>query len=305
MGTGPRHLIHVGYPKAGTHFLQRWFAANPHILYAHGGLAGYRSVYDLADAAALPAADPAPAWRITSSETLVAPLEYLSTRRVGAPHEHASAEAQAAACETLASIYPDAHILIVTRGFRAMLFSSYSQAVRAGGDMPFSLLQNARAEDSWKGEHAWNYDHLVSLYREAFNGRVILLPYELLRDDPAAFVNELSAALSIPPFAGDSGRVYESLSPAELAWLPGIARLVHRAPLPQGAKQKLFDAYKKRIGGRALRSLARTLQKLSPRPGPSADMIPEDVVSFFRGHARSFAALPLYQPYRDEYLLAD
>ena len=41
------HLIHIGYPKAGSTLLRQWFEAHPQILYASGGLAGFDSVIDL------------------------------------------------------------------------------------------------------------------------------------------------------------------------------------------------------------------------------------------------------------------
>jgi hypothetical protein len=36
-----RHLIHIGYAKAGSKFLQRWFEAHPDLAYRTAGLGGF------------------------------------------------------------------------------------------------------------------------------------------------------------------------------------------------------------------------------------------------------------------------
>ena len=43
-----RHLIHVGYPKTGSTFLQAWFERHPELRYSPGGLGGFHSVYEIA-----------------------------------------------------------------------------------------------------------------------------------------------------------------------------------------------------------------------------------------------------------------
>ena len=47
--TSPRlpHVIHIGFPKCASTYLQQWFAAHPQIAYRPGGLAGMYNIYDL------------------------------------------------------------------------------------------------------------------------------------------------------------------------------------------------------------------------------------------------------------------
>src|SRR3954467_7065515 len=71
-GAMTRHLIHIGFPKAGSTFLQHWFAAHPQIAYAKGGNAGIEGAFAIVDAALSPAAPQR--WRVTSAEALTAPL---------------------------------------------------------------------------------------------------------------------------------------------------------------------------------------------------------------------------------------
>jgi hypothetical protein len=298
----PGHLIHVGYPKAGTHFVQRWFNAHPQIHFAAGGFAGYASIQELADT---PFTPDGVRWHVTSCESLVAPLVHASTRSVEERPIAVPGEAQEAVCAKLSLLYPEAHILILTRGFRSVLFSGFSQGVKAGHDAPFSVLQATRDDPDGTGRWAWNYDHLIAHYRAAFEGRVIILPYELLRDDPALFVAELAGRLGIDPLVGRTDRLNESLSSEELAWLPAVSGLIRRLPLPRRARQRLFDAYKKRVGRGGLKALARLLQKASPRPAARPELIADEVVDYFRGRATCLAELPVFDPYRAEYLLDD
>ncbi len=110
------------------------------------------------------------------------------------PGEGTLGERQARACALLAESFPDAHVLIVTRGFRSMILSSYSQYVRVGGtdDLETQVWQG--------GENPWRYDELIAMYRARFDGRVIVLPYELLARDPVAFRGEMERRLGVAPF---------------------------------------------------------------------------------------------------------
>lgn len=177
------HLIHVGMPGAGSDFLGRCFDDHPELARAPRGLAGFDSVYAIARQGAAP--DPALRWRVTSAETLAMPCGGSSARRRGSAESRPAplAAAQAWVCETLASLFPGAHILIVTRGFRSLPVPSPD--VRAGADAD---VADAR-----------DYDRLIQLYRRAFSGRVMILPGELLRDDPATFASVLAHRLGISP----------------------------------------------------------------------------------------------------------
>jgi|GEM_PF-5080405 len=41
------HLIHIGFPKSGSTFLQEWFRQHPQLFYAPGGLGGFYNVYEI------------------------------------------------------------------------------------------------------------------------------------------------------------------------------------------------------------------------------------------------------------------
>jgi hypothetical protein len=276
------HLIHIGYPKTGSNALRDWFAAHPQIAFGDGAIAGFRTVYDIATGAA---AGRAVRCRVTSGEGLATPhpdvggssVDY----RTGAA---AVVAAQARVCADLAALFPAASVLIVTRGFRSMLLSSYSQYVRTGGTLDFAGFCATGLEA------VWDYDRLIALYEAAFGPEnVLVLPWEGLRDDPAAFVRALESRLGLdsggPAMAGANAAV----SPAALAWFPRFARRLPR---------RLFARV---AGGTKLDSLARLLQRLRPLPLPGEAAVPAIVLSRLAAGSARLRARPGYAPYLSDY----
>lgn len=291
-----RHLIHVGFPKAGSTFLQRWFAGHPDLRYAEGGLAGFRDVHDVISHAASESA--ARLWRVTSAEGFLAPRRKPGSSLCDVVVDYEGdgmAESQRRACHTLAALFPEATILIVTRGFRSMILSSFSEYVRSGGV--------GRLEDLSGTEMPWNYDGLIDLYRAAFGAdRVIVLPYELLRDDQNRFLRTLEARLGVGLFDGPVGRLNPSLSEAEMHWYPRIGRLVQGLPLPRRLRDAIFRRYVRVIFQGGLSWVAAGLSRLS---GPSSSVAlrldPADLDQC-RGKAERLRGIPEYGLYAKDYL---
>ena len=276
------HLIHVGFPKAGSTFLQQWFQHHPAIAYAEGGLAGVATVYDIAREAA----EVEPQWRcrVTSTELLTAP-------RTTAWREPLLT-AQVRACKGLQERFPNAQVLLVTRGFRSMILSSYSQHVRTGGTLSLPGLIAA------SGEHMpWDYDAVISAYRARFGtGNVLILPFELLVEDATAFLGHVAARLGVgigpvPPAAANP-----SLSPTELAWYPHIAATVARLPLV--GRRIARAAFQNRLGGPI-----RLLNRLFPLPPVNPALVTDAALERFAGTCECLREDPLFQPYRRDYLL--
>ena len=292
------HLIHVGYPKTGSNYLRRWFAAHPEIAFAAGGLAGFRDIYQLAGDAALPGE--VPLVRVTSSENLAVPGP--GPAAGDQPPGHDLVAAQERACALLQSLFADAHILIVTRGFRTATWSGFSQYVRAGGDPErFALFEPHRSGPASRG--GWDYNQLIGLYRRAFGGRVIVLPYELLRDDPDRFLREIEAPFGLSRFPAPAGRANPSLSPEELCWYPRLTRIVRTLPVGERLRGLALRAYLPAMMNRRLHPLVRLLQRIRPLAPLTIDSIPPEAIDRFRGRAESLRGNPLYADYAEDYLL--
>lgn len=293
------HLLHIGYAKTATNFLRAWFAAHPQIGFVHGGIAGFANVHELSRLTG--PGRPEPRWRVTSSEVLATPhpevggerATYDRARRAALPAE------QGEICDRLAGLFPGAAVLVVTRGFRSMILSSYSQYVRTGGADDLEALI-ADAQDG----AAWHYDRLIALYRAAFGAdRVILLPWELLRDDPAAFAGAIEARLGLDPGPPLPGRRYNpSLSPVELRWYPRLTRAILALPVGARARKRLFEAHARATFRNRLRRPIALLQRLRPAPPVTAELIPDALVERFRGQADLLRCEPLFTPYSADYL---
>jgi hypothetical protein len=295
-----RHLLHVGYPKTGSTYLQRWFEAHPQLAFADGGIAGFRSVYAIAREAATGRADPLV--RVTSLEGLTAPGPDAGGMSVdyAAYRQFEMAAAQSRVCSTLGALFPGAMVLIVTRGFRSVILSALSQYARSGGDV--DVLQLTRSA-GWDRDFAtvFHYDRVIGEYERTFGtGNVLVLPYELLRDDADAFLRALTGPLGVEPLAPLRERVNESLSPIELHWYPRITRFVRKLGSP-----RLFETYIAAAQRNRLRRGIALLQRLRPGVPITADSIPDELVNAFRGLADSLRGRPLYAPYASEYLFAN
>jgi hypothetical protein len=288
------HLIHIGLPKTGSTLLQRWLAAHPQIAFRDGGIAGFSDVHDVARQSASPSSGRR--LRVTSSEFLS-----LGYSRAGLDVDYddkgtALPESRARTCASLADLFPTAHILLVTRGFRGAILSTYSEYVRVGGEK--GLVAFA---DEWARDFC-DLQGIIRLYRERFAERLIVLPYELLRDDRNAFVREVEGRFGLDHRPVPDERINPSLSGEELYWCPRLARLIRRLPIGNRLRRAVFRHYTRRIGGRALRLVVRLAARFRPPPPEDLDAVSDALVrSRFGGEAALLRDYPLYAPYAREY----
>lgn len=291
-----QHLIHVGFGKAGSSFLRRWFAEHPQIAYVQGGIAGFNSIFDIArEASHGPSVSPV---RATSLESLSVPHPYvvngLDPKALAAG---SAADAQAAACRILRELFPTATILIVTRGFRAKILSAYSQLMRNGGNLSFdAFVSGAVHLAKW-----WHYDYVIGLYEEAFGkDRVLVLPFEMLRDDLDTFQTIICRHIGLDTFPTAPTPENPSISPASLAWYPLYATLAGK--LPNGRVRRL---YQRLAAGDQLALVAAVMQRIHPLPVPSASEIPESLLAALGRRCGCLRDRPVYRPYLGDYLLAE
>jgi hypothetical protein len=287
-----RHLVHIGFPKAGSTFLQRWFDGHPQLAHTYGGIGGFRDMHAIAREGTTRREV---LYRVTSNEEFSSPRADAGRMEIDYDHprELSMALSQERVCSMLSVLFPNATILIITRGFRSMIISSLSQYARSGGEKDLAgMLRGPHTPDPW------HYDDVIGLYRRAFGGEnVIVMPYELLRDDADAFTRTLSASLGIDPHPPLRERVNESLSPIEMYWYPRLTRFARRIP-----SRRLFDRYILAALRNELRGPIAWLNRLKPGTPFTPDLISEEAVNTFRGRADSLRGHPLYAPYAAEYL---
>lgn len=300
------HLIHVGYSKAGSTFLQAWFDAHPELRYLSGGLAGFRDVYEMSRTS-----HHVYSYYVTSYEGLSVPiisaggihLDFISPRP--APDTRVK-EKQAAVCAALHSLYPDSRVLIVTRGFKGLIMSGYSECVRLG--TPLHLEGVCREFSKClrtDADHYWDFNYLLQLYADTFGEEnVIVMPYELLRDNQDRFLAILEQSLGIGHADVTFGRLNPSLSPEELYWYPLISRVIAAAAWRLGPArfQTIYRWYVLKILSKRLRGLVRVLRLLRPAGRITEADFPEEMLDYCKGKATLLKRNPLYAPYGAEYL---
>jgi hypothetical protein len=294
----PRPLLHIGYPKAASSFLQAWFTRHPQLQYVHRGVLGARSTLELAEVAREAPADLA--YVVTSDEDLAfwkGPVDPVGHRLV--PYDVAAVQART--CAHLVATHPGATVLVVTRGFASLVRSAYSQYLLAGG-----VLTPEAFVDDHLGLMAsyWDYDHLLGLYESAFGPEaVVVLPYEAIRDDPAGSVARLEDRLGLRHAPPDGARVKPALRDDELEGYRRLSSAAARAAglLPDGAGQRLFTGYARRLSRRRF-GVAR---RLAGRGTPALAPADPDRLRRLASGAAGLRDRPDFAPYLGDYFLGD
>lgn len=263
-------LIHVGYHKAGSTWLQRRLFADP--------TTGFWS--------------PWPREEISRRLVGVDPFEFdpevarAAFETVGPPPEAAcvpviSSEALSgdphtggaggwATAGRLADAFPNARILIVIREQRAMLASQYKQYVRVGGTATLTRYLSPRPLHL--GPDAvlthLRYHRLVGRYHGLFTRqRVLVLPLELLAERADEFVSRIVAfAGGRIPHAFPAERVHPGPSAVHLT----VQRQVNKLVGGRGVNPApLIDA--PRLSTRLAGGLVRVDRRLPARLRRRAD----------------------------------
>jgi hypothetical protein len=225
--------------------------------------------------------------------------------------------AQKKVCNTLKCLYPKAKILFITRGFNGIIMSGYSQYVRTGGTQSFQqfacTIRSARQEGAIKKGQAEviNFTFIANIYEEAFGKEsVIVLPFELLRDNQNKFLSVIEERLGLPHFETKIGRLNESLSPEELYWYPRMSSIVSKVAQRFGQKgyAKVYRWYVSKTLENKFRRVIKILSRLKPNRHVTDADFPLEILDYFRdNNAERFACKfrddPMYVPYLSEYLL--
>jgi hypothetical protein len=220
-----RHLVHIGYPKAGSKFLQEWFGHHPQLLYRKYALAGFYDYHQLAESMQRHERQPY-RYAVSSWEGFTNGWEWVSPPvKMGKP---------AFVSRFLADYFPNAQILLITRGFVSRAVSTWKQAVRSGSPQsPSEIMDSLLAEDA----AYFDYNKLVSAYERTFGKEnVIVLPYELLRDDSGRFLQILQGKLGLDPIHHDPGVVNQASDEKDLYWYYHMYRWIYQLKSMAGVK---------------------------------------------------------------------
>jgi hypothetical protein len=195
-----RVLVHVGYHKTGSNWLQRELFDK--------ASAGYRWL------GKRPATHPV--WRLVADRALefdsvevrrdfeplllkaeerglqpVVSLERLSGHPFSGGHDSSQI------AERLSTVLPDSRILIVVREQHAVIVSTYKQYVKAGGACTLPQFLDSPTKQNWRVPwfdfRQFEYDHLIRKYHSLYGQEnVLVLPFEQFVRDGRGFVERIA-----------------------------------------------------------------------------------------------------------------
>ncbi len=189
-------LVHIGYHKTGTNWLQRHFFGDSRTgLQWVGKSGGDHPARQLVRArplefdAAASRAQFEPLLRRAGTEGLLPVVSY--ERLSGHPFSggHDSKEI----ANRLKEVFPEAKVLVVIREQRSMILSTYKQYVKAGGpsSLPRFLAppRSTSMRVPWFDLRQFEYEHLLRHYRAVFGEEAVLaLAFDQFVRDPPAYV---------------------------------------------------------------------------------------------------------------------
>lgn len=271
-----RPLIHIGYHKTGTTWLQRSVFTRPET-----GFGALDEHTDIHDHIVFPHAldfDPQAcrAHFQPKFDQIFADgkIPVLSAERLcGNPHSGGYDSKDIA--DRLADTFPDGRILIVLREQKSIILSTYKQYIRAGG--PCKLRQYLYPPDRGKSrlplfdfEH-FKYHRLIGHYLKRFGREnVLVMPFEVFKAAPRDFVTPIlafagvsldQAAIEALPFGEKEN---EGLSGFAVAMKRRLNPLVQQDRLNPGV---LFPMRKAES---VLKRYVGAMDYLVPRPISSA-----------------------------------
>jgi hypothetical protein len=192
-------LIHIGYRKTGTSWLQRRFFSDPATGYRWlGKRPGSHPVrrfvrdppLEFDPASVRAALDPMLAEAEADGLQTVLSLERLSGSALSGGHDSVRI------ADRLHQVFPDGRILAVVREQRSMVVSTYKGYVQQGGAGPLEhFLEGRRSTFRVPGfDPAYlEYDRLISYYRDLFGAEhVLALPFDRFVEEGRGFVERIA-----------------------------------------------------------------------------------------------------------------
>jgi len=298
-----KYLIHVGYPKSGSCFLGEWFHRHPSFVFEDFKFAGFKSTSDFCKFA-------------LSERTQV---KYFVIRDMifscpiinelkGVSNIN---EYQEKICKTLNEFYPDSKILIVTRGFESALISNYCQYVKEGGTLTFKERLLGNVQINWI---IYNYTFLIELYCQYFGKEnVIVVPYELLKENSNAFLKYIEEKLNIPTNDFVMGSVNASL-PLNIVYSLRMLNIsIHKfAKITGKSGRFLLKLYLKNLDSKKTTSKNRfILTKLlsffyknkQDDTNIPLDLIPKELLLIFEKFGTVLKDYAIFEKYYEKYLI--
>ena len=294
-------LLHIGFPKSGSTYLQKWFELHPELYFQPKHFAqGFYNAWEFARYAQE---------NKTVAEKYVLSCEDLSIfnsqrdpigHRVTHPFDYRSFQNNV--CNMLHNLFPNGKILIVTRGYTTIFKSLYSEYISMTGSLS---PENFVAADKELFQFMFDYSYVINLYREKFGrDNVLVLPYELMRDDLPKFLSLIENELHL------SAKVQLGYEKINASYNNEILTAYQRTSFfvyrflkifPHSWQLKMYPYYSKLFRSNEPHLFMVILSKFVSTPLNMNELAP--LTEAMRGKADILKTEELYQPYLKEYLL--
>ena len=193
-------LVHIGYHKTGTTWLQQEVFSSSAVGFSQVGGA-HRLIAVNAFSFKPRKVRKQMERRIGDVRDLGLTPVLSSERLSGAPH-FGGYDSEIIA-DRLAAVFPNARIMVVIRQQTDMFLSIYKQYIRRGGAASLRQYLAAPRDGYWMPQFRFEYleyHRLIARYQDLFGAvNVLVLPYELLRAQPKDFLAKVSEFVGLPP----------------------------------------------------------------------------------------------------------
>ncbi len=292
-------LIHIGYRKAASTFIKNWFTNHPQLHYENRKIAGFSKTTALLSFIGNNNPADIQYYILSDNFTLFRGEKPEKTKLNIQNYQKQS-------CDLLYSLFPNAKILIITRAPKSAILSEYNESIKNGGHLTFNELSLLPETHSYF-EAILDYNFTINLYYRKFGlDNVIVLPYELLADNPESFINYLEQSMNIKHVPVTSTSLNPSLSPNDSYWLLKISKIFYLFSRPFGKiGKKLYYSYCKWLEKRnsQKRKLFILIKILSSIFGYKKEniILSEELVNSYKISSEIFQNLTVYKKYLNLY----
>jgi hypothetical protein len=241
-------IIHIGFAKTGTTFLQKYFDTHPEIFHNRNRFKKYENT-GIIDETIHCKVDEFK-FDVLSEEHLTiwaGDHSQFDLQKHNMKYEIRAHQVQVA--KSLFEFYPNASILITVRAYASLIKTLYSQHLFSGESKSNA---NFLKENQDLILELYNYDFIIKTYQQLFGiDSVIILPFEFLSENPRSYLYHLESIFNFNHIDFPLEKVHASLSKSSIP----IVRILNFMVLhfikilPKNNRKSTFLSYLEWLNG--------------------------------------------------------
>ncbi len=233
-------IIHIGYPKSGSTFLQKYFLEHPDIHYDSSIFNEYKKSGEINRE--LLSVDLEKSFTVFSEEQISV---WGGREKIDGQQffDFGIKDHQKKVASDLFDLFPQAKVLIVVRGYDSLLQSLYSQYVSVGGILKWDdFLKSIQLTFP----QFYDYNYLISIYYELFGREnTLVLPFEMLKNSHTEFLCQLESFFGIRRYDFSGDELNKSIQDFQIDKFLRLSSIVSKflKILPAKYNRKVYSAY--------------------------------------------------------------